>query len=363
MKKLAVFPFTYEYRELLMYSKYLKEYELASCITLNEVDKECLSRELNDGSDNVITENFEMAIKNCDVILFMYNKNILLSREEYIRKMDMAAEEKKEILLSQPCREYVGLDIPIRTVTFGEKNSTIAELNLNESNSYIKNIDVPAIGIMGLGDFCNKFCTELEIGRYFEDKGYKVLHFGSKDYVELYGGWALPKFIFDKSLTVTDRIVKWNKYLFEVCSAKKPDLLVIGMPGGIMPLNNKVLNDYGEIPFILSNGVNLDVGVLCSFFYESVNKNYFDEYGNYCKYKLNCDIEFINISNSSCRFNLDSQESILEYLHYGREISNTTVVVGSDEQKLKIYNVLDRDSCSELLIGIYEKLTSGVSAF
>lgn len=365
MKKLAIFPFIYEYRELYMYSKYLKKYSLSTCVTLNSVDTQCITKILGKDSSVVISQNFEKAIEGSDVVLYMYSRDITFSRAEYLEKIKKAIRLGKEILLSQECYEYLSSiikEVLSEITILGEKEwkeNTI----LKKEMQYLKNIDVPAIGIMGLGQYCNKFCTELEISQFFRSKGYKVMHLGSKDYVELFEGRSLPKFVFDKSDSVTTRILKWNQYLFEICNKEHPDLLVIGMPGGIMPLNNKILNDYGEVPFILANALNIDVGILCSFFYEQIDEKYFTEYRNYCRYKMNCQVDFINMSNTSCRFNLDSQESILEYLHYKKEISNNTVITGNEEQSLQIYNILTKDSCDKLLTRVYDQLTSGVYAF
>lgn len=362
MKKLVVFPFTYEYRELVMYSTYLKEYELIACVTLNQVDSQCITKELDKDTEVIITDDFEQVIDKCDAVLCLYDKSIILSQNEYLQRINRAIELNKEILISKGCRKYLKADSPLG-VTFIDGEEEDRDIVMAESSYYLKNIDIPSIGIMGLGEYCNKFCTELEVGEYFRKLGYKVLQFGSKDYIGLYGGKALPGFLFDEVVPVTMRILKWNQYLFDICNTEKPDLIVIGMPGGIMPLNNKILNDFGEIPFILSNGIRMDVGILCSFFYEKVDKKYFNKYENYCKYKLNCEVGFINMSNTSCRFNLDSQESTLEYLHYENEIPNKTVITGTGEKVQRVYNILDDNSRDELLSGIYSQLTSGVSAF
>ncbi|TGY91101.1 TIGR04066 family peptide maturation system protein [Petralouisia muris] len=362
MKKLAIFPFIYEYRELIMYSDYIKNYELTSCITLNEADTQCLRKEFGAVSSIRISEEFDGAIEDCDIVLYMYNPDILLGKEEYQNKIARTRQLGKDVLFSRECHEYLYSEEMKENSILDAGNWNI-NIFLDEKVQYLKSIEIPAIGIMGLGRFCNKFCTELEVCEFFKAKGYKVLHFGSKEWVNLYGGRLIPGFIFERSVSVTTRILKWNQYLFDVCNKEQPDLVIIGMPGGIMPLNNKILNDYGEVPFILANGIKMDIGILCAFFYEQVDEKYFDEYRNYCKYKMNCPVDFINISNTSCRFNLDSQESILEYLHYKNNISNYTVITGKVEGSSEIYNILDENSRKKLLTRIYEQLTSGVSVF
>lgn len=362
MKKLAIYPFIYEHRELIMYSDYMKNYQLAACVTLNKVETECFMREFKGLPEIIISEEFEKAIKVCDTVLCLFSSDILLKKEKYIEKIEQALQSGKEILLSRECNDYLGLEKKDGISILGkyDGNGYISETKQVE---YIRNIEIPAIGIMGLGRFCNKFCTESEVYEFFRKSGYKILHFGSKEYVPLYGGKLIPEFVFDRSIPVTTRIIKWNQYLFDTCNREQPDLVIVGMPGGIMPLNNKILNDYGEIPFILSSGIKIDVGILCSFFYDQVDEKYFNEYKNYCKYKMNCSADFIVMSNSSCRFNLDSQESILEYLHYENDISNNTIIMGKEKNPLRVYNILDTNGREKLLSEIYDQLTSGVSAF
>ncbi len=361
MKKLLLYPFTYEHREIFRYKKYIADYQYITGVTANEPDFYFLNNYIKEFSDVSIENKFENALDNCDTVLFCTTDTLKLEKEVYLENIRKATEKKREVFLTKKCRELLGDDCP-KNVTILEKMSQINRLNCNEKE-YLKNISVPAIGIMGMGQFCNKFCTELEIHEFFKGKGYKAQYFGSKDFAPLFGGMLLPDFLFDTKKSVTKRILLWNQYLFELCKAEQPDILIIGIPGGIMPLNNKILNGFGECASIITNGIHFDIGILCSYFYERVDGRYFEEYKNYCKYRLNCDVGYINISNSACRYNLDSQESVLEYLHYESEMADKIVVDCQSAEAIGTYNILNGQSKEILLNRILTDLTEGVSAF
>lgn len=353
MKKLMVFPFTYTNREIVMYRKYMKEYKLVAAVVWNQTDLRFILDKFRTATDVFITDEYEKALVMCDAVLFQGYNNMDISNSIYRNYIQRAFEGGKKVYFSKECQKFLDYKCD--------------ECNVEESvkieNTYIKNIDIPAIGIMGLGDFCNKFCCEVEVTTFFREKGYHVIHFGSKDFAGVLGEKRYPDFLFNQSYSVTQRILGWNQYLFDLCNREMPDLIILGMPGGIMPLNNKILNDFGEIPYIIANGIRIDTGVLCSYFYEKVEKRYLTEYKNYCKYKLNCDVEWICISNSSCRFELDSKESILEYLHYEPEIGDKMIIDTKDNEDIHFFNILNSKSRNLMLHRLYEKLTEGVCAF
>lgn len=357
-KKLLIFPFTYCNREIVMYRKYMEEYTLVAAVVQNKAELEQIAEKSEKFEDILITEKFEDALSVCDAVLFLENNNMNASiYKNYMQKVE---DSNKEVFFSNKCLKI--LDVSATGENMLSQKREQDRLQLPE-NTYIKYIDIPVVGVMGLGDFCNKFCTEIEISYFFRKKGYKVIHFGSKDFNGTIGEKIYPDFLFNQGYSVTQRILKWNQYLFELCEREKPDLLILGLPGAIMPMNNKILNEFGEIPFIISNGIRIDVGVLCSYFHEKVDQKYLFEYKNYCKYKLNCDVKWICVSNSSCRFNPDSEESVLEYLHYEPERADEMVVEAGSGEKIILFNVLNESKREEMLQQLYNELTENVSAF
>ena len=357
MRKLMVFPFTYSNREIVMYRNNLEGCILVAAVTWNKIDSQFILDKLGKTVDVLITEEYDTALAMSDTVLFLESDNMDISISIYKEYIQKALENGKEVHFTEKCKELLREEDP---VYLEDRNKDVP---LILSNEYIKYIDIPAIGIMGLGDFCNKFCCEIEITSFFRKKGYRVIHIGSKDFSGMLGERKYPDFIWKGKESITHRILKWNQYLFRLCENEKPDLIVLGMPGGIMPLNNKILNEFGEIPYIISNGIRIDEGILCSYFYEKVDKKYLTEYQNYCKYKLNCDVKWICVSNSSCRFDPDSEESVLEYLHYEPEIADKMVIDTDDRVDIHAFNILNDSSRGVMLEQLYEELTESVSAF
>lgn len=357
MKKLMIFPFTYSSREILIYRKYIEGFIVTAAVTWNQADLQFVLKKFGKSTDVFITTEYYAALAMCDSVLFLENGNKDMSNSVYKEYIQKAIENNKEVYFSQKCKELLKLE---NSINYGMSDM---EYPLSLNKNYVKYIDVPTIGVMGLGDYCNKFCCEVEISSYFRQKGHRVIHIGSKDYSGMFGERRYPEFIWKSDESVTHRILKWNQYLFNLCENEKPDLIVLGMPGGIMPLNNKILNEFGEIPYIISNGIRIDEGILCSYFYEKVDKKYLLEYQNYCKYKLNCDVKWIGVSNSSCRFAPDSEESLLEYLHFGPEIADQMIIDTDDQLNIHTFNILNDTSKNNMLCQVYEELTESVSAF
>ena len=87
----------------------------------------------------------------------------------------------------------------------------------------IKKIDKPVVLVIGTGDRTNKFDIQLIVRECFQKKGYTVSQIGTKGYCEYLGFHSFPNFMYS-NLQVTDRILGFNHYIYELSKSENADV-------------------------------------------------------------------------------------------------------------------------------------------
>lgn len=308
---------------------------------------------INNNYDHLIFANsYEQIINACNTALFVYEEQIPL--DEYKKAID--------ILLSVDIKIFVVSTIANILHIQSDLNVTVLdnpELNVNSSVKQVVPIPVPIILILGDGKFSEKFNVQLKLHNIMVSKGYKVLSFTSKEYGEFIGMNRLPKFIFDK-MSLTDKIVALNHYLYQIVHNQSPDLMLISAPGGVLPISSQFVEDYGEYSIVISNAAIADI-VIRSLYYNQYDEEFFKNDMNSMKYRLNATVEYYNISRTSLVY----PPSLMDHLGFVCvDNDNLNRLIDSISHKLSDCLVFDSNNDTQINIiadDILNKLSSDVS--
>lgn len=198
----------------------------------------------------------------------------------------------------------------------------------------ILEIDVPVISVMGVGLNCDKFSCELYLRKYYQELGYKVLQFGSKEIAPLFGFSSLPKFVLDHKIPIKDRIVYFNHFIIEQIKCEQPDIIIIGSPDGIIPLNLAIHNNYGESSLILSSAIAIDYVVVGVYFDENLQEDFLQYLENCIKYKYNSELISVCISNTTYEPTAESFGKKVKYYHLDTENICEQLVINKRDKAL-----------------------------
>jgi uncharacterized protein len=230
--------------------------------------------------ERVSETSFEKSINDCDSVLFLsglpetqiqlYHDNI--SYAIHMGKQILFSRKLND-LLTKANYNYSGSKV----LSTNNENATKPVSDDNLINNQLKTINIPIIGVMGLGDYCGKYSCELALREHFKE--YKILQYSSKDIGGLFGIPELPDFIYDRQVPLSERVLNLNDFIYQQCVNKQPNLLLIGFPEAIVSASTKILNDFGEIAYIISQAVlNIDLGIMCVYFGEKISADYLNEY-------------------------------------------------------------------------------------
>lgn len=128
---------------------------------------------------------------------------------------------------------------------------------------------------------------------------------------------TLPAFVYRGDLSIVEKTIKINHYIYQLIYNKNPDIVILSHAGGFMPLNEYEHNYFGEISYILSNAVTSDYGIACHYYNPNYTKKYFVEFEKLCKIRLGIDILFSYVSNQS--YGVDMELKKIEYLFFEKE--------------------------------------------
>lgn len=160
----------------------------------------------------------------------------------------------------------------------------------------IFNIEVPIVFVLGLGDRTQKFNIQLSIWEGLKNLGYNVSQIGSKNYSNIFGFHPFPSFMFSKNLKEQDKVILFNRMVKKIEIEEKPDVIVIGIPGGIMAINKDITQGFGILPYLICQAVKADISIL-SVYYDEYNAKFFREIEILAKYRFGTLIDCFNISN------------------------------------------------------------------
>ncbi len=268
MKKVVIFPYHPDINAVFRHRKYLKEYKLLGVMSFKEDENVISSFNRQLESDQLSDEEM-IAIADAVIILDDYRG---CRKERYYQIIDLALLNSVEVLITPAAKlqlelgGYVGQYKMLEHLCEGFERID-GEFNvLREYGMHSKlfDIDVPVIGVMGLGRFCDKFESQIMTKKAMEEE-YSVECICSNSLGVLFGCYTMPDFLFD-SLPFFEKVIRMNKYIKAVVENTKMDVLIIGVPEGIAAFSEKETNHFGEYPLVISKAVSIDLTILCLYF-------------------------------------------------------------------------------------------------
>lgn len=349
--KVLIYPMNYENRELMIFKESLKE-EFGQCIFVASDNTKTYYESLAH-SYNIINfeciSNFNDALELCDSVVFVDNMD---DSDFHIDKIIKAIDKKKKIYLTQ--KIYKKLDDKIN-YNFEIINPEIQMNSKNEGK--LLDIGIPIITILGLGLHCDKFTCELLLREYFIKQGYEVLQFGSKSISPIFGFECLPDYLQQRNIPIETRALAFNNYIVDRITSKKADIIIIGIPEGIMPLNKAYLNNFGEIAQVVSNALPIDYSILGMYNQQTIDYDFVDYLKNYIYYKFGSELSSICVSHTMYEFLTETQNREVRYFHLDVNGIETETRI---DYPIPYFKTDEVDKLNNIFNKLYSSLTENI---
>ncbi len=346
-EKVMVYPYSAQFAPVLRNRELIEQYEITGLVAPYGWGPAGRDAAWADGGEYIgieVSDSFDEALKVCDAVLLaesIYKLDYSIMRPN----IEKAVKAGKNIICTMQLEDELYNNIEklcidnntaIKYYNVLKRPSKISDfrdsLDCTEKrdNHKIYDIETPVLFVAGLAERTNKFQIQLDLRNNLQKLGYKVSQVGSRSYCELMGFHSIPSFMFEPSIPEHKKILLFNWFVKRIECAEKPDIIIIGIPDGIMPLNKSFTGHFGVMGYLISRAVNADALIL-SVLYNMYNNQYFELLQNSIKYKLGCSITCFNMSNISFDWTT-SKEKSKEYY--------TTIDYRFIDEKIEQYKVL-----------------------
>lgn len=196
-------------------------------------------------------------------------------------------------------------------ITFLDENINNKNINPYESigASKLLDIETPIVCVMGVGDNVQKMKLQVYLQNKFFKEGYKSILIGSDNVSLLMDQYVIPPYIMNEEFSSVEKIKNFNKFIKNVEKMEKPDIIILGIPGGIMPFDKKHNFSFGIWAYEILSAVNPDVCLL-SLFSGNYNDEFYKTMEELCRYRFNVDLDGFYISQFAPVSNTLLQEEI-----------------------------------------------------
>lgn len=277
-------------------------------------------------------------------------------QEDYVLEIvEEMLKHHKQILLSRHVNTEIYNRIAGLVETYSGKYIDLTQkdqnIELDDSSFELSEINTPLVCVMGIGERTDKFLAQLAVKQYFENQGYNVVLVSSRcNSVFLHNVYSFPAFM-NIDIPVEYKIILYNRFIKKIEKKCKPDLIITGVPGEIMPISKVQPGHFGIHAFQILNAINPDFVIMC-LYGSNVSDKYIYELKQIVKYRFMLDIDCFYLSSNIQDVFTINRPLAIEYL--GRNMDDIKNVKSELQKVLseqdKIYIETEMDSMGQYII-------------
>lgn len=263
-RKAAIYPYNRKVSSLIRYSELLSDYEIVSAIVPNGYDitgKDVSILEKRSPLGMLGTSSFDEGISKCDILIVAETDENEHFKKIIIKNILKAMCQGKDIVslyfFSHEEEEMLAQMADIYSVNY-KSYKQFNNIELPYGNS-TEETYAPVILVTSLNEDCLKFDVELQMKKSLQDAGYRISLIGTKHYSEMFGAYSFPNFMYDPSIDIEERIIKLNAYVRYIEISEAPQAIIVGIPGGLFPISEKLHQAYGRIAYEVGYALQSDL--------------------------------------------------------------------------------------------------------
>lgn len=376
-KSLLIYPYSSETSDILRNKSFRERYEVIHLCAfpgsgLERKDAGDVDRGGHIGI--MVEEDYNIAIKDITDVLFSDYQNVKVKKEDIFEKIDKAYNLSKNVIMSKQLRkqysnwkkEDVEEEYPILRWLKAIDKEKVEKLNgLGEMFDYKKlvfnegivEISTPLVGVVGTAQHTGKFHIQLQMVTELRRIGYKVSWIGSNWLCELFGGHEIPSFMTETNYNETEKILLLNRYVKYIETLEQPDIMIMGVPGGIMPCSKNITGDFGMLAYEMCQAAIPDLMIL-SVFFDEYQSNFFEEIKNCIKYRYSTKLSIVSICNR--RIDWDEvkviNRNIVPYFTVGSHLVDTLIEKNKSQTNIELINLRNSADMNSISQNIIEEL-------
>ena len=230
-----------------------------------------------------------------------------------------------------------------------------------DSSRHQKNVktlspcSVPIVAVSGEWESTDKFPIQLKLLRSLRKNGYKVSMIGSNVLSIFFGVHKFPSIMTDTEISEFDKPNLMSRYIYNISEEEKPDIFIIGVPGSAQAYNSIETNNFGILPYITFQAMEVDYLIFTTLYREGASE-VLKELTNMCYYKYGIAPDTIHMTNVELNQSEFYNDTIV-INHVKRELVDVLIDVEYSDNPL-IENLMNDDVIQDITERIICKLSS-----
>lgn len=346
-KRAVIYPYGVEFAPVVRHRKLLSDYELSHLVSPKGwgiVGQDAGQADKGEEIGITVEGDFVEAIDNSDILIVADCNTDDNFKKKIISNIDLAIQKGKDIIcaltLDSDVLESIDSKCKENKLKFKYMKNTTIQLEYDRDN--LLHIETPIVFVAGLTETTNKFEIQLSLREHLIKNGYNVSQIGSRSYCELMGFHSIPDFMCSNQIGEISKIVQFNRYVKEIELSENPDIIIIGIPGGLMPFNKDLTNKFGVEAFLISQAVSPDFTVI-SVLYDDLQPKYFNMLSTSFKYKYGFNVDCFNMSTSQFDIVGSKELEKLCFNNFDAYTINNIIKEKYYECDIPIYNILSNN--------------------
>lgn len=360
-EKLLVYPYDIEFAPVIRHAELMKGYEIAGVCSPSGwglAGRDAGEAVYAENTGIIVKSNFEEMLESCDTVLFSESKEKLDFDKYIYSRMLKSIDAGKNLLcaieMDKAVADQIGELCKSKGVYFKHFNreaplDTPYEGDMNRIHS----INTPVIFVIGIAGFTGKFEIQLSLREKFLKEGYRVSQIGSRNYCQLFGFHSFPHFM-NCTIPEVEKVYRFNAFVKQIEERENPDVIIIGVPGAVMPYNNDFTNGFGITAYEISNALTPDA-VVMSLYYADYVEEYFTLTSTSMRYKLGLEVDCYSISNVAFDNKSDFRRNPDHIILKSSLINDKKKFTGLS---IPVFNILNRSDADKMGDHIINKLGS-----
>jgi peptide maturation system protein (TIGR04066 family) len=360
-KQLLVYPYDINFTPVLRYSGIIGQYGKIHLVAPNGWGFNGKNAGALDGgipTDMLISSNFELSLIESDTVLFTQPETAIDFKKLLLPKINMAIEGNKNVICTLNLEtdtykafEVFAKDKGVNFQYFGSAMQPVTYPVIEKENEYLFELSTPVVFVIGLAERTAKFGIQLSLREQFLKMGYRISQVGSRSGCGLFGFHSFPEFMYSTSINESNKVVLFNHYIKDIEEKEQPDLILIGIPGGVMPFDNKFTNRFGILAYQVCQAIEPDAVVL-SVLFDYYYPEFFENMSKSIRYKLGFDVDAYYLTNVIFDYSSSEQNNTMSYLTAEMDMveKKKKELAGL---KIPVFNILSNDDAlnmSNLLV-------------
>ncbi|WP_313562015.1 TIGR04066 family peptide maturation system protein [Ruminiclostridium cellobioparum] len=363
-ERAIVYPYDVEFSPILRNADILEKYNITGVVSPSGWGlggKDAGSIDSNRTTGIYISDNFDEQLDKCETVIFTQPYHYIDFTKSIYPKINKAIEAGKNIVCLLKLDEIKKAEIKKKciekmvNIIYHSNSYSYKHIErISVENEHIYELSTPVIFVTSIAERAYKFEIQLALREQLTKMGYNVSQVGTRACCEMFGFHSFPEFMYNCSIPESNKVVLFNHFIKKIEETEKPDILVIGIPGGVMPYNKMFTNRFGILAYEVSQAVNPDVAIL-STLYDDFKPEYFQRLSLAMKYRLGFEIDCYNLANVQFDWLKAKEEKKPHYTSLGVEHVNKKKKEFS-ELTTPVYNVLDKNDSYNMAKFIVDKL-------